>query len=150
MKTKTILAVVLAILFAACALPAIAQDSAPSRPSATVTIHQVQVAFIGSGTAGGGRLTYRGRTYPFKLGGLGIGGFGVSRLEATGTVYNLKSLQDINGVFVQARYGWAAGEQGHGQMWLQNGNGVILKLQARRQGLALSLGADGMMLKLGS
>jgi hypothetical protein len=32
-------------------------------------------------------------------------------------------------------------------MWLQNGNGVYLRLKARRQGLALSLGADGMAVR---
>lgn len=35
-------------------------------------------------------------------------------------------------------------------MWLKNANGVFLKLQARRQGMALSLGADGMVIQLGS
>jgi hypothetical protein len=30
-------------------------------------------------------------------------------------------------------------------MWLENPNGVYLRLNARRQGLALSLGADGMV-----
>jgi hypothetical protein len=79
-----------------------------------------------------------------------IGGVGVSRLEASGTVYNMRSLQDINGVYAQVRSGWAIGDQGRGQMWLQNANGVFLRLQARRQGLALSLGADGMVIQLGS
>jgi hypothetical protein len=140
----------LAMLCAIWAFPASAQDSQPSQPSASVTIRQVQVAFIGSGAVGGGMLYYRGRSYPFKLGGLGIGGFGISRLEASGTVYNMRSLQDINGVYAQVRSGWAIGDQGRGRMWLQNPNGVYLKLQARRQGLALSLGADGMVIRLGS
>jgi hypothetical protein len=39
--------------------------------------------------------------------------------------------------------------QGKGEMWLQNGNGVYLRLKARREGLALSLGADGMIVRLG-
>ena len=140
----------LTMLCAMCAFPASAQDSPPSQPSASVTIHQVQVAFIGSGAVGGGTLYYRGRTYPFKLGGLGIGGFGVSRLDASGNVYNMRSPQDINGVYAQVRSGWAIGDQGRGKMWLQNANGVFLKLQARRRGLALSLGADGMVIELGS
>ncbi len=110
----------------------------------------MQVAFIGSGAVGGGTLYYRGRYYPFKLGGLGIGGIGVSRLDATGTVYNLHRLQDFEGVYGQARTGWAFGEQGKGQMWLQNSNGVYLRLKAQRQGLSLSLGADGMLVRLGS
>ena len=72
--------------------PAAAQSRPPSRASATVAIHQIQVAFIGSGMLGGGTLNYRGATYRFRLGGLGIGGVGVSRLNATGSVSNLRSL----------------------------------------------------------
>jgi hypothetical protein len=138
-----------AILFLA-ALPAGAQDAHPSRPSGNVTIHQVQVAFIGSGTAGGGTLYFRGRAYPFKLGGLGIGGIGVSRLDASGTVYNLQRVEDISGVYGQVRTGWAIGGQGSGKMWLRNANGVYLELHATRRGMALSLGADGMAIQLGS
>jgi hypothetical protein len=129
---------------------AFAQSEKPPRPSGTVNIHQTQVAFIGSGAVGGGTLHYGGRNYPFKLGGLGIGGFGISTLDAAGGVYNLRRLQDFEGVYGQARIGWAVGEQGKGDMWLQNGNGVYLRLKARRRGLALSLGADGMVVRLGS
>jgi hypothetical protein len=129
---------------------AFAQNSPPARRSGSVSIHQVQVAFIGSGTTGGGTLYFRGRSYRFRLGGLGIGGFGISTVDATGNVYNLHRLEDFNGVYGQARYGWAVGEAGKGQMWLQNSNGVYLRLHARRQGLALSLGADGMVVRLGS
>ena len=69
--------------------------------------------------------------------------------DATGTVYNLRRLQDFEGVYGQAQVGWAVGEQGKGEMWLQNGNGVYLRLKALREGLALSLGADGMVVRLG-
>jgi hypothetical protein len=129
---------------------AFAQSETPPRPSGTVNIHQTQVAFIGSGAVGGGTLHYGGRSYRFKLGGLGIGGFGISTLDATGSVYNLRRLQEFEGVYGQARIGWAVGEQGKGDMWLQNSNGVYLRLKARRRGLALSLGADGMVVQLGS
>ena len=95
-------------------------------------------------------LHFQGRNYPFKLGGLGIGGIGVSRLDATGTVYNLNRLEDFNGVYGQTRTGYAAGEHGTGQMWLENPNGVRIHLSAQRRGLALSLGADGMAIHLGS
>jgi hypothetical protein len=140
------------LLVLSCILSAgaYAQSAPPPKPSGSVNIHQVQVAFIGSGAVGGGTLHYRGRSYSFKLGGLGIGGIGVSTLDATGSVYNLRRLQDFEGVYGQARIGWAAGEQGKGDMWLQNANGVYLRLKARRQGLALSLGADGMVVRLGA
>ena len=138
------------ILSSTLSAGALAQSAPPPKPSGSVNIHQVQVAFIGSGTSGGGTLRFRGKNYSFKLGGLGIGGIGVSRIDASGTVYNLNRLQDFNGVYGQARTGWAVGKSGKGEMWLQNANGVYLKLQARRQGLALSLGADGMVIELGS
>ena len=143
-------AVGLILLCSPLSADALAQSTPPPKPSGSVRIHQVQVAFIGSGTVGGGTLYYGGRSYPFKLGGLGIGGFGVSTLDATGGVYNLRHLQDFEGVYGQARIGWAVGEHGKGDMWLQNSNGVYLHLKARRQGLALSLGADGMVVRLGA
>jgi hypothetical protein len=34
-------------------------------------------------------------------------------------------------------------------MWLQNRNGVVMRLKARRQGLSLTFGADGMLVQLG-
>lgn len=141
--------VVLSIL-GASPCGAFAQSAAPRHPSGSVNIHEVQVAFIGSGAVGGGTLYYRGRSYPFKLGGLGIGGFGISTLDASGSVYNLRRLQNFEGVYGQARTGWAIGEQGKGKLWLQNANGVYLHLHARRQGLSLTLGADGMLVRFGA
>jgi hypothetical protein len=80
------------VVFSAWPIAAFAQSAPPPKPSGSVNIHQVQVAFIGSGAVGGGTLYYCGHCYPFKLGGLGIGGIGVSTLDATGSVYNLRSL----------------------------------------------------------
>jgi hypothetical protein len=139
-----------ALILGALSAAAMAQNAPPARPSGSVSIHQVQIAFIGSGSTGGGTLYFHGRSYPFKLGGLGIGGIGISTIDATGTVYNLHRLADFNGVYGQARTGFAIGEQGKGRMWLQNSNGVYLELHARRRGLSLSLGADGMVVRLGT
>ncbi len=112
--------------------------------SGTLTIEQVQIAFIGSGNLGGGTLVVGGQKYSFSIGGLGIGGFGVSRMEATGNVYNLKNINDFAGGYVQARYGIAVGSMSTGQLWLQNSKGVVLELKAKRTGLALSLGGDAV------
>lgn len=112
--------------------------------SGSVTIEQVQIAFIGSGNLGGGTLVVGGQKYSFSIGGLGIGGFGVSKMECTGSVYNLKNINDFAGGYVQARYGMAVGSAGGGQLWLENTNGVVLELKAKRTGLALSLGGDAV------
>ena len=90
LKTWESFLAALGLLVLCCILSvgAFAQSAPPPKPSGSVNIHQVQVAFIGSGAIGGGTLYFHGRRYPFKLGGLGIGGFGVSTLDATGNVYN--------------------------------------------------------------
>jgi hypothetical protein len=117
-------------------------------PSGSSEISQVQVAFIGSGNLGGGTLHYKGKSYSFTVGGLGIGGFGISKMEAVGKVYDLKRLADFPGAYIQGRYGYAAGEASAGQLWLKNANGVVLELRAKREGLALSLGGDAVYINL--
>src|SRR5208337_2584572 len=136
---------VLAACFLATA-PALAQEKPKGPPSASVAIEQIQVAFIGSGAVGGGTLNYRGESYPINVGGLGIGGIGASKLTASGSVYGLERREDFAGAYVQIRKGWALGDQGRGTLWLRNGNGVTMKLNTRRKGLQLSLGADGVVI----
>ena len=114
------------------------------RKSATLEIDQIQVALFYSGNLGGGKLHYDGRTYSFTVGGLGLGGIGASKMEAVGQVYNLTRLEDFPGAYGQARYGFAAGTESGGSMWLQNPNGVVIELKTKREGLALSLGADAV------
>ena len=128
------------------AAPALAQEQPKGPPSATVTIEQVQVAFIGSGAVGGGTLNYRGESYPITIGGLGIGGIGASKLTASGSVFGLERREDFAGAYVQIRKGWALGDHGKGTLWLANSNGVTMKLITRRKGLQLSLGADGVVI----
>lgn len=117
-------------------------------PDATVEMHQVQVAYLGSGSAGNGTLYYQGQAYPFRVGGLGVGGIGASRMEATGEVYKLSSLAQFPGSYAQARYGYALGNLSGGDLWLQNNAGVIMHLKAKRQGLMLSLGGDAIVISM--
>lgn len=144
MKNRLAMTFIAASFFAAA--PALAQERPAGRPSATVRIQQLQVAFIGSGALGGGTLNYGGVSYPITVGGLGIGGFGASRLTATGAVYGLTRREDFAGAYVQIRKGWALGDQGKGTLWLRNANGVTMKLNTRRRGLQVSLGADGVVI----
>lgn len=140
--------VVGALILASMPLPksAYAEDKPSEAPSATVEIQQIQIAFIGSGALGGGKLHYQGKTYPLTIGGLGIGGFGASELTASGSVYGLTKRKDFAGAYVQIRSGWALADQGKGTMWLRNTNGVTIKLNTRRKGLQLALGADGVVI----
>jgi len=118
------------------------------QPSGYLTMNQVQAAFIGSGGGGGGELSFRGGMYRFSVAGLGIGGIGVSSIDAEGEVYKLSSLAEFPGAYAQARYGYAFGTASSGDLWLQNDAGVILHLKAKRTGLMLSLGGDAVVISL--
>ena len=118
-------------------------------PDGTVEMQEVQAAYIGSGSAGTGVLFFRGVQHPFKVGGVGVGGFGLSSIDATGEVYNLGELGQFPGTYGQARYGFAIGTASAGDLWLQNESGVIMHLKAKRTGLMLSLGGDAVVISMG-
>ena len=63
------------------------------------------------------------------------GGIGISKITATGNVYNLRDLAYFPGAYVQARYGAVIGDKSTGKLWLRNSNGVVLQLRARGLGL---------------
>ncbi len=135
-------------LFLLIAAPAAvdAQERPAGRPTATISIHQLQVAFIASGAIGGGTLTYNGRSYPISVSGLGVGGIGASQLSASGVVYGLRNRVDLAGVYAQVRAGWALGNEGEGALWLSNNKGVTMQLTTHRRGLHLAIGADGVVI----
>jgi hypothetical protein len=116
--------------------------------SGYVTMEEVQVAYIGSAGGGHGTLSFHGRSHRFSVGGLGVGGIGISSIDATGEVYNLKSVADFPGAYAQGRVGFALGEASSGDLWLQNENGVIMHLKANRTGLMLSLGGDAVVVTM--
>ena len=117
-------------------------------PDGNVEMQEVQAAYIGSGSAGTGILFLRGAQYPFTVGGVGVGGFGLSTIDAMGEVYNLRDLGQFPGTYGQARYGFAIGTASGGDLWLQNESGVILHLKAKRTGLMLSLGGDAVVISM--
>jgi hypothetical protein len=138
----------LIVLVATPVAPARAQTAAAPRPVARVSIDQAQFAFIGSASVGGGKLIFRGRSYPFTINGLGIGGIGASKIKATGDVYQLSRVRDLEGIYGQVRLGWALANQGSGWLWLQNDKGVVLRLRTKREGLMLAAGADAVRIQL--
>jgi hypothetical protein len=115
--------------------------------SGTLTVDQLQVAFIFSGNVGGGKLHYQGKVYDFDIGGLGVGGIGASEIDAVGKVYNLNKLSDFDGAYGQARLGAVILDKSTGSLWLENRHGVYIKIDAKRKGVALSLGVDAVYIK---
>jgi hypothetical protein len=126
----------------------IASPVAGETPDGTVDMQQVQAAYIASGGGGSGTLFYRGRAYPFTVGGAGIGGIGASTMEASGEVYHLHDVAQFPGAYAQGRYGFVVGTTSGGDLWLQNESGVIMHLHAKRTGLMLSLGGDAVVISM--
>ncbi|MEP1470069.1 MAG: hypothetical protein ABJK25_03785 [Halieaceae bacterium] len=112
-----------------------------------VELKQYSVAWVGSGTIGGGTLTMDGESYPFKIVGLGVGGFGASSVEATGVVYNLPDREAFAGTYGNARLGLTAGDSGGGKLWLRNSDDVVIELESEMRGLALAGGVDGLVIQ---
>src|SRR3970040_2861333 len=72
------------------------------KPDATLTLSRGQVA-VGIGWSwGDGVLTFKGKKYPFKVGGLSVVDVGITKANAVGKVYHLKKLSDFNGTYAGA------------------------------------------------
>ena len=113
----------------------------------TIELKQDTVAWVGSGTMGGGTLTVDGKNYPFKIAGLGVGGFGASTIDATGVVYDMPNLDAFPGTYGNARLGMTAGDSGGGKLWLKSTTGVVIELESEMRGLALAGGVDGIIIE---
>jgi len=118
------------------------------QPVGTVDMNEVQAAYLGSGSTGNGTLFFGGGSYPFTVNGVGIGGIGLSTINAAGEVYGLKDVQQFPGTYAQGRYGFALASTSAGDLWLQNESGVVLHLKAKREGLMLSLGGDAVAINM--
>jgi hypothetical protein len=94
-----------------------------------------------------GLLEFQGKDHAFSIGGLGVGGIGVQKVRAVGAVYNLTDVSKFPGTYVQARTGVTVGT-GKNVMSLSNEHGVILELRASTRGAALSVGVDGLVVKM--
>jgi hypothetical protein len=107
------------------------------RPSGTVTMTQ---AFVSGFGAGSGVLTFRGRSYPFTLTGSLIGLGAISTLQASGEVYKLRDVSEFSGAWIQGTGSLAITTRANGELWLENRNGVVMRLSAAQAGLTFSEG----------
>ena len=118
----------------------------PLVESGTLTLEAYRASFIGSAGYAKGVLRYQDKRYPFRVTGLGAGGFGVSKTTARGTAYNLTRPDDFLGAYVNFRSGATLADESLGKAnWIKNDKGVVLKIQAESKGVQLNLGADAFV-----
>jgi len=91
---------------------------------ATIELTVYKVGFIVGGGGGRGTLSYQGKNYPLKVGGISLGAtIGASRVDMVGEVYNLSKPEDIVGTY-SAIGASAVLAGGGGVAELQNAKGV--------------------------
>jgi hypothetical protein len=117
------------------------------KPDATLKLSGGSVAAGVGVNWGGGTLTYEGKDYPVEVKGLSVGDVGVTKIEASGKVYNLKKLADFDGNYTAVGAG-AAVAGGGGVAAMKNQNGVTVDLVATTQGVKFTLGGGGVDMKL--
>jgi hypothetical protein len=105
-------------------------------------------AFVTGLGAGSGVLTFRGRSYPFTLTGSLIGLGAISTLQASGEVYNLRDISQFSGPWIQGTGSLAITAKATGEIWLENRNGVIMRLSAAQAGLTFSEGRYEIFIQL--
>jgi hypothetical protein len=134
---------------AGCAIPPsgipTAADIRGLRPSGAVTMTQV---FVSASGVGGGTLTFRGRSYPFTLVGSLLGPGAISTMQASGEVYKLTDISQFSGPWIQGTGSLAITSGANGEIWLENRNGIIMRLNAAQAGLTFSQGRYELYIQL--
>jgi len=144
MNRRSIVSLAAILLFSLAAV-SVAADK--KTPDATVKLSEGSVA-VGIGWSWGhGTLTYKGKDYKFKVEGLSVGEVGVTKAEATGNVYDLKKLEDFDGIYGAASAGIAV-QEGKGATAVINPKGVQIVLTSITKGATLKIAAEGLKIKL--
>jgi hypothetical protein len=128
----------------------VAPSAAQEAPSGTVEITAwTAAAGFGAGRGDGVLTLQDGRKYGISVENIKVGAVGVSYVQATGTVHNLKQVQDMEGNFLEGEAGLAAifGVSG---MTMKNDQGVVINLRAIQWGVNVTLGFGGMYIRVKS
>ena len=116
-------------------------------PDATIDVSGSSVAAGIGFTQTKGTVHFQGKSYPVRLEGVGVAELGAQKISATGEVYNLSRLDDLNGTYSAVSAGGALGS-GTQETAMQNEKGVEIKLHGTVEGVNLKLSVDGITVTL--
>ena len=141
---NTILVIVVTFFAFNLALPAQAED-----PSGTVTLESTSIA-LGIGVEWGhGTLTLNdGSTHKFEVKGISVVDLGISKVEATGDVFDLKNLADFPGDYSAVKAGATFGKKSAGDVILQNEKKVQIRLTPKGTGVQLTAAFGGVVISM--
>ena len=121
--------------------------SVTAAPPAFVKLDSTSLA-AGIGISWGkGTLVMDGERHGFSVSGVSLGDVGISTMNATGAVENLENLADFAGNYLAVEAGATLGI-GASTIRLRNDKGVVLALTSKRQGVQLTLAAEGVRISL--
>ena len=118
------------------------------KPDAKLSIKATSAAAGIGATWGSGTVNYKGKAYPVRIRGLEIGGVGVANIDASGEVYHLTNIADVEGTYAAVGGAAAAGEAGAGHSIMRNDKGVVIDLASEREGAQIKAGVDGIKIEL--
>ena len=116
-------------------------------PTATIEFTGGSVAAGIGFTWGSGTLIFEGKEYPVKVNGLTIVHVGASGYSASGIVYHLTKLSDIEGVYRSASAGVAVAG-GATATTMKNDHAIVIEMTATHTGVNLQLGPEGVTITL--
>jgi len=121
-----------------------------SGPDATLRMSIGGVHLGIGGSSGSGTLTYKGRSYPFRVSGMAVGRVGVTSSSAVGDVFNLRHLQDFNGNYTVSGAGTRGVTLGAGRTGtiMSNQAGVIVRISSTQRGVAVNATGGGLTMQL--
>jgi hypothetical protein len=119
------------------------QAAKEEKPNATLRLSGKSVAAGIGFSWGKGTLTYRGKDYPVSVKGLSLVKVGITKVTASGKVYNLKKLHDFDGNYTAAGAGMTLAGGGSA-IAMKNQNGVRVVLGATTRGVDVTIGGAGV------
>jgi hypothetical protein len=96
---------------------------------------------------GKGTLSYQGADHKFSINGVSVVDVGGAKIDATGAVMHLSTLQDFEGTYTA----WGAGltiAGGGSAVYMKNERGVVIKLLSETTGLRFNLSGNGIKVRL--
>lgn len=139
---------IILVALSSCATTLSSDNNAPTGPpDGTVEFESSNAAYWVSVGGGEGTLEYKGKSYPIIITDAGVGGTGLQKIKAAGSVFNLNQLEDFSGRYRGPRSGLTL-FRGKQSAKLTNSKGVIIYVESTTTGLASSFGASSVSFEL--
>ena len=145
-QVRKLLIVVTFAAFAVAPFEALAENE---KPSGTIRFTTTSIGFIIGAEWGRGTLTLNnGKRYNIRVRMLRVGMAGIEKIDATGTVFNLKKMHDFEGQYTSGSAGLTIGGGIAGES-MKNSRNVVIKLRSTQVGIAAKIAVSGLTISVG-